>query len=145
MEAPSESIILIVFGLVFLWAGVNGWRESREHFKRGQKTEAVIVALENTHLQGTDNTKPVKGYRAIYAYRDEDGNAHQMPGSGKSTRKGAFPIGARKTVFFNPDRPIEVQDSPARVFSSLTFALVAGAGAGMIAFGIADLVLDWDL
>ena len=134
------SIILIVLGLVFLWAGVNGWRESREHFKHGQKTEAVIVALEDTWIETTENTQ---GYRAIYAYRDNDGNEHQMRGSRKSTRKGAFPIGARKTVFFNPDRPMEVQDSPAKVFSGLTFALVAGAG--MVAFGIAALVLGWDL
>jgi hypothetical protein len=134
------SIILIVLGLVFLWAGVNGWRESREHFKRGQKTEAVIVALEDTWIETTENTQ---GYRAIYAYRDNDGNEHQIRGNRKSTRKGAFPIGARKTVFFTPDRPMEVQDSPAKVFSGLTFALVAGAG--MVAFGIAALVLDWDL
>ncbi len=137
------SIILIILGLVFLGAGVNGWRESREHFKRGQKTEAVIVALEDTYIESLDNKKSVKGYRAVYAYRDNDGNEHRMPGSRKSTSKSAFPIGARKTVFFNADRPMEVQDSPAKVFSGLAFAVVAGAC--LVAVGIAALLLDWDL
>ena len=136
------SFILIFFGLIFLWAGANGWRESREHFRRGKKTDAVIVALEDTYLESS-NGRSVKGYRAVYAYRDNDGNEHRMPGSRKSTRKGAFRIGARKTVFFNPDSPMEVQDSPAKVFSGLAFAVVAGAC--MAAFGIAALVLDWDL
>ncbi len=137
------SIIIILFGLVFLWAGVINWRESREHFRRGQKTEAVIVALEDTYIQNTESLQSAKAYRAVYAYTDNDGNEHRMPGRRKSTRKGAFKIGARKIVYFDPDFPMQALDTPTKVFSSLTFALVAGVA--MVVFGIAALVLDWDL
>jgi hypothetical protein len=61
----------------------------------------------------------------------------------ESRQEKCFSNRRAKDLFFNPDRPMEVQDSPAKVFSGLTFALVAGAG--MVAFGIAALVLDWDL
>lgn len=135
------SFIIILFGAVILWSGVNGWRESREHFQRGQKTEAVIVALKEEMIHGTDT--PKQGYRAVYAYRDADGNEHQTLGRHASTRRGAFPIGKRKTVFYNPDSPDEVQDTPMAVFSGLSVSIVAGAG--MVAFGIAALLLDWDL
>ena len=143
VDTPSMSFVLIILGLVFIGACVNGLRESREHFKRGQKTEAVIVALEETTTQSTESGKWSKAYYAVYAYRDNDGNEHRMRGSRVSTTKGTFTIGAPKTVFFNPDRPMEVQDSPAKVFSGLTVGLIAGVG--MVAFGIAALVLDWDL
>ncbi len=136
------SIILIVLGLIIFWGGMNSWRESRELFSRGQKTEAVIVAVEETTIFGSEAYSK-KGYRAVYAYRDKDGNEHRMRGSRASTRKGAFPIGQRKTVFYNPDFPLEVQDTPAKVFSGLTVAIVVGAG--MVAFGITALLLDWDL
>lgn len=137
------SIVLIVFGVFFLLAGVNNWRDSREHFKRGQKTEASIVGLRETTIQDSETLKWVKAYQAIYAYLDNDGNEHRLRGNRISTTKNSFTIGARKTVYFNPENPIEVYDTPVKVFSGLTFALVAGAG--MILFGIAALVLDWDL
>ena len=135
------SVFLIVFGLFFCWVGVNNWRESREHFTRGKKTEAAIVAVEETGIWGDHGWK--KAYQAIYAYRDEDGNEHRMRGRRKSTRKGSFPIGERKTVFYNPDDPREVEDSPSAVFSGLTVVLIAGVG--LVAFGTAAFLLDWDL
>ncbi|TXS93050.1 DUF3592 domain-containing protein [Parahaliea maris] len=136
------SVIIIVFGLVFVYTGVNGLREARMHFNRGQKTEAVIVELQDTTITGTD-TRTVKAYQAIYAYRDDDGNEHRIEGRRKSTRESAFPIGQRKTVYFNPDSPTEVFDTPLKEFSGLTFALIAGVC--MVAFGVAALVLDWEL
>ncbi|MEM1155061.1 MAG: DUF3592 domain-containing protein [Pseudomonadota bacterium] len=135
------SVIIILFGAIILFAGVNSWRESREHFRRGQKTEAVIVALREVTIHS--GSRPSQGYQAVYAYRDSDGNEHQTLGSRASTRKGAFPIGKRKTVVFNPDYPEEVQDTPVAVFLGLTVSIVAGAG--MVAFGIAAFLLDWDL
>ena len=63
-----------------------------------------------------------------------------MLGSRATTRKGAFPIGRRKTRFHSADSSMEVQDAPAMVFAGLTVAMV---GAGMVAFGVAALMLDW--
>ncbi len=136
------SVVIIVFGLVFVYAGANGLREARAHFKRGQMTDAVIVELRDTTITNTDN-RTVKAYQAIYAYRDDDGNEHRIRGRRKSTRESAFTIGERKTVYFNPDSPMEVLDTPLKEFSGLTFALVAGIC--MVAFGVAALVLDWNL
>ncbi|MEM1229358.1 MAG: DUF3592 domain-containing protein [Pseudomonadota bacterium] len=135
------SIILIVFGLIFVYAGVQGWRESREHFGNAHKTEASIVAVRETTIQ-TDGGWH-KAYQAIYAYRDKDDNEHRLRGRHTSTRKGAFPIGTSKTVYYNPDSPEEVQDTPAKEFSGLIIAIVAGVG--MLAFGAAALFFGWSL
>ena len=135
------SIILIVFGLIFVYAGVKGCRESREHFGRAQKTEAAIVAVRETTIQTDGRWR--KAYQAIYAYRDEDGNEHKMRGRRTSTREGTFPIGARKTIYYNPDSPMEVKGSPAIELSGQIFAVIAGVG--MLAFGIAAWLFDWNL
>jgi len=135
------SIILILFGIVFIWAGVKNWRDSREHFEHAVRTDAVVVEIED--ITWNSDGKTLRGYRAIYAYHDTDGNEHRMRGRSKSTRKGAFTIGARKTVFVDPDFPAKALDTPAKEYASLIFALVAGVG--MLGFGIAAWVLDWNL
>lgn len=136
------AVIIILFGLVFVYSGLNGLREAREHFKRGQRTDAVIVELEDTSITGTD-ARTVKAYQAIYAYVDDDGKEHRIRGRRKSTRRSAFSIGGRKTVYFNPDFPTEVLDTPLKEFSGLAFALVAGVC--MVGFGVAAFLLDWNL
>jgi hypothetical protein len=136
------AFILIVFGLIFLWAGVNGWRESREHYDNAQKTVATVVGHRDTYTEPGEG-KVVKAYVAIYAYQDNDGNEHRMEGRRKSTRKSSLKIGTQKYVYFNPDNPTEVKDMQVTVFSSLIFAFIAGAG--MVGFGVAALLLDWDL
>ncbi len=136
------AVVIILLGLVFVYSGVNGLREAREHFRRGQKTDALIVELEDTSITGTDG-RTVKAFQAIYAYRDDAGKEHRVRGRRKSTRESAFSIGGRKTVYFNPDFPAEVLDTPLKEFSGLAFALVAGVS--MVAFGVAALILDWNL
>jgi hypothetical protein len=142
VEVQGVSVIIIIFGLVFLYAGVNGLREARAHFNRGQQTDAVIVELGDTYTSNTDGPRK-KAYYAIYAYRDDAGNEHRIRGGHTSTSKGSFPIGKRKTVYYNPDFPMEVRDTPLKEFSGLIFALVAGVA--MVAFGVAAIALDWNL
>lgn len=136
------ALILIIFGLIFLWAGVNGWRESREHYDNAQKTVATVVGLKDTYTEPGQG-KVVKAYVAIYAYQDNDGNEHRMEGRRKSTRKSSITIGKQKYVYFNPNNPMEVKESQVAVFSGLIFAFIAGAS--MVGFGVAALVLDWKL
>ena len=135
------SFILVGFGLICAFAGIQSLRRSHEILTSGQKTDAVVVAIERASF--TERSQ-AKGWRAIYSYKDQHGREHRYPGGRISTSKTSFKLGERLPVVFDPGSPNEVVEAGSlKIYAgSALYLLFASA---MIAVGVAAYIYDWAL
>ncbi|MEM7704559.1 MAG: DUF3592 domain-containing protein [Pseudomonadota bacterium] len=126
--------ILIVFGAIMLLAGWRSFSEHRRLQKEGVETVAKVVEIKEFLGQ----RKQVM-YRPIWAFQDEEGNEHRIPGSsGHSTNRNSYTLGATRKVLYDPSAPhLGASDVGPRFYLSIALYLVAAAG--VIVFAIARM------
>jgi hypothetical protein len=127
--------ILLVFGLIMLWAGWQTVKEQRRLMNEGRETEARVVEIKEFLKEGQ------LAYMPIWAFRDEAGVEHRLPRVGWSettTSRTRFKIGDTKRVVYDPESPDKVHGVGARQYSGIVIYLVVSVG--LIGYVVADMI-----